>query len=110
MKENTMHPRSRDRAAPVGPAATVVAVLVLSVLAGCAAGVNPATTGDGAGFWLGLWHGIILPITFIVSLFTDTVNIYEVDNDGNWYDFGFVLGLTLFSGPAMAVGRRGPRS
>ena len=35
----------------------------------------------------------------------DSVTIYEVVNDGNWYDFGFVLGLALFSGPAMAGGR-----
>jgi hypothetical protein len=33
---------------------------------------NPA-----AGFWGGLWHGIIAPITFIVSLFATGVSIYE---------------------------------
>lgn len=94
-----------------GPGAVgLLAVLLLPVLAACAAGANPAVADDGSGFWLGLWHGIILPVTFIVSLFTDTVNIYEADNNGNWYDLGFVLGLVLFSGPAMAVGRRGPRS
>jgi len=87
------------------PALAVVALVL--ALGGCAAGVNAAADPGGAGFWPGLWHGIILPITFIVSLFTDTVNIYEVDNNGNWYDFGFVLGLALFSGPAMALrGRR----
>jgi hypothetical protein len=31
-----------------------------------------------AGFWLGLWHGIICPVTFLISLFNDNVNIYEV--------------------------------
>jgi len=50
---------------------------------------------------------MILPVTFIVSLFTDTVSIYEVDNDGNWYDVGFMLGIALFSGPVIALrGRR----
>ena len=53
-----------------------------------------------AGFWLGLWQGLILPITFLVSLFQDGVGIYEVHNDGAWYDFGYVLGVALvFSGP-----------
>ncbi len=47
--------------------------------------------------------GTILPVTFIVSLFTDTVSIYEVDNNGNWYDVGFVLGIALFSGPVVAA-------
>ncbi|HLS24531.1 MAG TPA: hypothetical protein VK063_01505 [Beutenbergiaceae bacterium] len=91
------------------PAALSVAgliLLVLLTLSACAAGANPAQMPEGAGFWLGLWHGIILPVTFIISLFTDSVSIYEVDNNGNWYDFGFVLGLALFSGPFMAAGRR----
>jgi hypothetical protein len=52
--------------------------------------------GKVAGFWDGLWHGLISPITFIVSLFTHDVNIYEVHNNGNWYNFGFVLGAGLF--------------
>lgn len=70
------------------------------LLAACTAGVNPevdvpAPDGDIAGFWMGLWQGFIAPITFFISLFTDTVNIYEVHNSGNWYDFGFVIGAGL---------------
>ena len=87
-----------------GAAGGVLLVVVL-VLGACAAGPNADVSAGGAGFWLGLWHGIILPVTFVISLFTDSVTIYEVVNDGNWYDFGFVLGLALFSGPAMAGGR-----
>lgn len=88
------------------PASVFTAVPLILTLASCAAGANPdigtaAPDGDGpAGFWLGLWHGIILPISWIVSLFTDDVNPYEVFNNGNWYDFGFVLGISLvFGGP-----------
>jgi hypothetical protein len=74
-------------------------VLVL-VIAACTAGVNPALDsaapdGDVAGFFMGLWHGFIAPITFFISLFSDNVNIYEVHNSGNWYDFGFVVGAGL---------------
>jgi hypothetical protein len=83
-------------------------VVGLLLLAGCAAGPNVAENPGGYGFWWGLWQGAILPITFIVSLFTDTVSIYEVRNDGNWYDFGFVLGIALFSAPVLAL--RGRRS
>ncbi|MEK8229291.1 hypothetical protein NKG05_30425 [Oerskovia sp. M15] len=57
------------------------------------------------GFWLGLWQGIIVPVTFVVSLFTDSVSIYEVHNNGNWYDFGFVLGLGLFVGGPFGASR-----
>jgi hypothetical protein len=51
-----------------------------------------------AGFWGGLWHGIIAPITFIVSLFVDGVSIYETNNNGRWYEFGFMLGIGAYAG------------
>lgn len=90
----------------------VAATLLVGVLlAGCAAGANPqagsaATDGVVAGFWLGLWHGVIAPVTFVISLFTDTVNIYEVHNSGNWYNLGFVLGFGVLLGGG-ASGARG---
>jgi hypothetical protein len=87
----------------------VVVAVVALVLSACAPGENPAATlGDGgAGFWLGLWHGVIAPITFLISLFTDGVNVYEVNNNGNWYDFGFVLGAgILFGGRGVRRHRR----
>jgi hypothetical protein len=88
-----------------------VALLVAAVLvlAGCAAGPNDvATVGttETAGFWLGLWHGLISPITFLISLFNSDVNVYEVHNNGNWYNFGFMLGVViLFSGGARSRAR-----
>ena len=87
------------------------------VLAACAPGANDvAAAGAGqqlAGFWLGLWHGIITPVTFVISLFNDNVNIYEVHNNGNWYNFGFVLGLSVVFGSgskASTPARRSVRS
>ena len=82
----------------------ILLLFVVMLIAACTAGVNPeidsaAPDGDVAGFFMGLWHGFIAPITFFISLFTDNVNLYEVHNNGNWYDFGFVLGAgLLFSG------------
>lgn len=81
------------------------------VLASCAAGPNDVVSAgaDQAGFWLGLWHGIIAPITFLISLFTDGVNVYEVHNNGNWYDFGFVLGLSMAFGGSAKSGSAATR-
>ena len=59
-----------------------------------------------AGFWLGVWHGIIAPLTFIISLFTESVTLYEVHNNGAWYDFGFVLGAGILFGGGRGVRRR----
>lgn len=88
-------------------ASALVLVAAAGVLVGCAAGPNAQVLvgPEGAGFWTGVWHGLILPITFLVSLFTDSVGVYEVRNSGGWYDFGFLVGVVLaFSGPAS--GRR----
>jgi hypothetical protein len=78
-------------------------VLFSLALAACAAGPNPevgqgAQDGATAGFWLGLWHGIIAPVTFVISLLTDNVNMYEVHNSGNWYDLGFFIGFGVLLG------------
>lgn len=95
--------------------AAVAIVLAALVLTGCAAGANPVldTPAVGqdqpAGFWLGLWHGLIAPITFVISLFTDSVNLYEVHNNGNWYDFGFVPGLSCSFGGSAGGGMRARR-
>ena len=51
-----------------------------------------------AGFLGGLWHGIVAPITFVVSLFVGGVSIYETNNNGRWYEFGFMLGIGAYSG------------
>lgn len=94
-----------------GPAVLVLLALAL-VLAACAPGANPeigtaaAEGGDPAGFWLGLWHGLIAPITFVVSLFSDGVNIYEVHNSGNLYNLGYVVGLGFIVGGSNAGSRR----
>ena len=61
------------------------------------AGPNSKYAAPGAkpaGFWAGFWHGLISPITFIVSLFSTGVRIYEVNNNGRWYDFGFIIGVS----------------
>jgi hypothetical protein len=77
-------------------------ILLFSLLAwACAPGPNGLEkTADGggkiAGFWMGIWHGLISPVTFIVSLFSKDVRLYEVHNNGGWYNFGFVVGAGLF--------------
>jgi len=55
-----------------------------------------------AGFWAGLWHGLVAPITFLVSLFVSGVSIYETNNSGRWYEFGFILGVGAHAGDGEA--------
>ena len=73
------------------------ALLLLLVCAGCAAGTERFQDAP-AGFWNGLWHGLILVITFVISLFSETVRMYEPHNVGALYDLGFLLGAMVTLG------------
>jgi hypothetical protein len=83
-----------------------VIFFMMLLLASCTATQTPVVPdGNVPGFWFGLWHGFIAPITFIISLFS-SVRIYAFPNAGLWYDFGFMLGISGFSGGVFAGSRR----
>lgn len=92
----------------------LLALLVVVLLSGCAPGPNqaentPNKEGVVAGFFAGLWHGLISPITFVISIFNRHVRLYEVHNNGGWYNFGFVLGAGLFLSGGILGKKRGKR-
>ena len=81
----------------------IIFLALLTILFISCADVSPhvgtCITSDPYGFWSGLCHGLILPFSWIGSLFSDSIAIYAYDNDGGWYDFGFILGTgSLFGG------------
>ncbi|WP_037551743.1 hypothetical protein [Sphingomonas sp. URHD0057] len=66
-------------------------------LTACAATQAPdAVAPTAPGFLLGLWHGFIFPVAWLVSLFSSQVAVYAVPNNGGWYDFGYFLGIVVF--------------
>ncbi len=80
-----------------------ILIAVALIAAACTAGPNelrnmPDEDGDVAGFWQGLWHGIISPFTFVISLFSKNITVYEVHNNGGWYTFGFLIGASMIFG------------
>lgn len=78
----------------IGIIAIIIAIIML--LIGCA-DATPYTllnaTTEPYGFWGGVWHGMILVPDFIGSLIWDDVAVYAVNNNGAWYDFGFIGGF-----------------
>lgn len=91
--------------------ASILIFLILVSLTACAPGPNNQTgTANAkdsvAGFWLGLWQGFIAPFVFIISLFKSGLNIYEVHNNGAWYNFGYLFGLMCFFGGGGHQSRR----
>lgn len=75
----------------------IIFILFAAILfTGCADSqphIQECLTGTTYGFWSGLWHGMIAPIAFIGSLFSDNIAIWAVNNTGGWYAFGFILGI-----------------
>lgn len=72
-----------------------IILLVMILFAGCAANNHyliQESEIQKSGFWMGLIHGYIMPITFIISVFSNDVKIYDVNNVGVIYDFGFIIG------------------
>ena len=66
-------------------------------------------TGPRPGFLLGFWHGFVAPISFVVSLFSEKIRIYAVPNTGKFYDLGFMLGISGFSGGIFAGSKKKKR-
>lgn len=56
---------------------------------------TPGTRGTVAGTLIGIWHGIISPVTLIMSFINPNVQMYEVHNDGSQYNLGFLVGVAL---------------
>lgn len=89
---------------------TVAGLLLIAVfLSSCLAqpvDITNCITRESDGFLMGCWHGVIAPVTFIVSLFTDKVEMFSINNNGGWYNFGFVLGAGILFGGSSRAGRR----
>lgn len=85
-----MHPMKQHRT----PILLLAALFASLLLVSCADAepVKECLTGRQYGFFFGLLHGFITPVSFIVSLFNDNVAIYAVNNTGGFYDLGFLLG------------------
>jgi hypothetical protein len=82
----------------------ILLISIIFLLTGCA-DVSDITYNNPDehvyGFWGGTWHGMIMFPSFIGSLIWDDVAVYAVNNNGAWYNFGYVGGfftlLKIFS-------------
>lgn len=56
---------------------------------------QPDDNGRLAGLAQGLWHGLIAPVTVVGSFFNPDMQMYEVHNNGQEYNVGFLIGVAL---------------
>lgn len=80
------------------------ALAALLLLSACAQQVASGVQPAAPGFLLGVWHGFIFPVAWVLSLVMPDVAIYAVPNNGGWYDFGFFIGV-VFLGVGSNKGR-----
>ena len=84
-------------------------VLMMVLLTACAPGDGTNSVEHPAGFFSGVWHGWIAPITLVISLFNSHINIYEVNNVGFWYNFGYYMAIISGFG-GLALSRKSRKS
>ncbi len=74
-------------------------LIIATIIDFCLLPLTGCVPGDGsysdkpAGFFSGICHGWIAPVSLIVSIFNKHIRIYEVANTGWWYDFGFYIAI-----------------
>jgi len=78
-------------------------IILLCLLFGCVPGDGANSAVETAGFFSGIWHGWIAPVSLIWSIFNNKIGIYEVYNNGFLYNLGYYMaiisgfgGLALF--------------
>ncbi len=72
---------------------SLLLLIALITSAGCIPGDGKHTAEKPAGFFWGIWHGWIAPISLIWQLFNPEIRLYEPQNTGWWYDFGFYIAV-----------------
>lgn len=74
----------------------VLGLGALCLLSACAE--RPMGHHGDPAFVRGLIDGLLAPISFVLSLFSDSIRMYAYPNIGRWYDFGFLLGIGAWGG------------
>ena len=87
----------------------LLALGIFVMFSGCFPGGGTYSTQEPAGFFSGVWHGWIAPVSLIVGLFKDGVRIYEPYNTGWWYDLGFYIAVIAGFG-GIALSRKGKKA
>jgi hypothetical protein len=91
-------------------------VLVLLLLAACARHYTSSAVESSYGFFSGIWHGVIFPLSLLANLVSWFLSLFDIHvmesiqiigrpNTGFFYYFGFVIGLSCNGGAGGAASR-----
>ncbi|WP_442600506.1 hypothetical protein [Paenibacillus sp. KN14-4R] len=71
----------------------VILFLLMCLLTGCVPGDGTNNAQNHAGFFWGIWHGWLAPISLIIGIFKNNIRLYETYNSGWWYDLGYYIAI-----------------
>ena len=71
----------------------ILLFISIMLLTSCTPGGGANNPDDLAGFFMGIWHGWIAPVSLFMGFFNPEIRIYEIHNTGWWYDFGFYMAI-----------------
>jgi tetrahydromethanopterin S-methyltransferase subunit G len=80
----------------------LILLLVMINLTSCA---PSGYESHEAGFFSGIWHGIIIVFSLIGKLFGADIGIYAEHNTGFFYWLGFIIGIGALGGGGGAARR-----
>lgn len=70
----------------------LVLIAVAFLLQSCVPGMN-SSSAEPSGFFMGVWHGWIAPISLVLEFFDPKFSVYDSNNTGVAYDFGFYIAI-----------------
>jgi len=80
-----------------------ISILIIFGVTACMPNPVESASQNPAGFFKGVWHGWVAPFSLIFGFFNDSTRIYEPNNTGWWYDFGFYMAvISGFGGLSLA--------
>lgn len=65
----------------------------MALISGCVPGDGRNSAENPAGFFWGIWHGWVAPLSLIIGFFNREIKVYEINNTGWWYDLGFYIAV-----------------
>lgn len=71
----------------------MLSFMLILMLSGCIPGDGSYTEQRPAGFFWGIWHGWLAPISVIIGFFNRDIRVYEAYNTGWPYDIGFYMAV-----------------
>ncbi len=81
----------------------ILILIIFTTITACMPNPSETFAAAPSGFFKGVWHGWIAPFSLLFGFFNDTTRIYDPNNTGWWYDFGFYMAIISgFGGLSLA--------